>query len=46
MWTTLFAIVLAAALGFAVGAVMFEYHFDEHPRRRKPAARLWPIRQL
>ena len=46
MWTTLFAIVLAAALSFAVGAVMFEYHFDEQPRRRKASARLWPIRQL
>jgi len=46
MWTTLFAIVLAAALSFAVGAVMFEYHFDERPRRRKASARLWPISPL
>ena len=46
MWTTLFAIVLAAALSFAVGAVMFEHYIDEQPRRRKASARLWPVSQL
>lgn len=44
MWTSLFAIVLAVALGLALGSVMLESYAEETHRGRRPVRSYRPMR--
>lgn len=44
MWISLFSIVLAIALGLALGAVMLESYGEENHRGRRPVRSFRPMR--
>ena len=46
MWVTLFIVAVTAAIGFALGALLFERFVEEQPRGRRAAARLRSMRHM
>ena len=46
MWISLFSIVLALALGLALGAMVLESYEEEHRRGSKTVRSLRSVRQM